>query len=91
MNLALPPAINLFGELVAMVAVYNWSVYRVAFISLGAVLTAGYSLYMYGMSQWGNVIKGYKNLYIITSREYLLGLLHLMPAIYLIFYLGLIF
>nr|AAX15688.1 NADH dehydrogenase subunit 4 [Branchiostoma belcheri] len=91
MNLALPPAINLFGELVAMVAVYNWSVYSVAFMSLGAVLTAGYSLYMYGMSQWGNVMKGYKNLYIITSREYLLGLLHLMPAIYLIFYLGLMF
>lgn len=90
-NLALPPAINLFGELISMVAVYNWSIYRIVLISLGAVLTAGYSLYMFGISQWGDTMKTYKNLYVITSREYLLVLLHLSPAVYLVFYLGLIF
>nr|BAH86414.1 NADH dehydrogenase subunit 4 [Branchiostoma floridae] len=91
MNMALPPAINLFGELVAMVALYNWSSYSIVYMSLGAVLTAAYSLYLFGMSQWGNTMKNYKNLYIITSREYLLTTLHLVPAIYLIFYLGLMF
>nr|BAD93663.1 NADH dehydrogenase subunit 4 [Branchiostoma lanceolatum] len=91
MNLALPPAINLFGELISMVAVYNWSTYSIVLMSLGAVLTAGYSLYMFGMSQWGDTMKTYKNLYVMTSREYLLVLLHLSPAVYLVFYLGLMF
>nr|BAH86245.1 NADH dehydrogenase subunit 4 [Branchiostoma lanceolatum]BAH86271.1 NADH dehydrogenase subunit 4 [Branchiostoma lanceolatum] len=91
MNLALPPAINLFGELISMVAVYNWSMYSIVFMSLGAVLTAGYSLYMFGMSQWGDTMKTYKNLYVMTSREYLLVFLHLSPAVYLVFYLGLMF
>ncbi|NP_776283.1 NADH dehydrogenase subunit 4 (mitochondrion) [Branchiostoma belcheri] len=91
MNLALPPTINLFGELVAMVAVYNWSMFSVIFMGVGAVLTAAYSLYMFGMSQWGEVLENYKNLHVMTSREYLLLMMHLVPAAYLIFNLGLMF
>nr|YP_009130908.1 NADH dehydrogenase subunit 4 [Epigonichthys cultellus]AGQ42764.1 NADH dehydrogenase subunit 4 [Epigonichthys cultellus]BAV13777.1 NADH dehydrogenase subunit 4 [Epigonichthys cultellus] len=84
MNLALPPSINLFGELVAMVAIYAWAPTTILFMALGGVLAAGYSLYLYGMSQWGSTISGYKNISFLTNREYILMLMHLAPGLYLI-------
>nr|YP_001434573.1 NADH dehydrogenase subunit 4 [Asymmetron inferum]BAF76604.1 NADH dehydrogenase subunit 4 [Asymmetron inferum] len=84
MNLALPPSINLFGELMAMVATYTWSTFSLSLMVISTVLAAGYSLYLFGATQWGYTVKTLHNLQLLTSREYLLMILHLTPAIYLI-------
>nr|BAV13829.1 NADH dehydrogenase subunit 4 [Epigonichthys maldivensis] len=84
MNLALPPSINLFGEMFSMVAIYGWSETTVWLMALGGVLTAGYTLYLFGASQWGRQMDAHKNFYLLTGREYLLMMLHFVPALYLI-------
>nr|YP_001434586.1 NADH dehydrogenase subunit 4 [Asymmetron sp. A TK-2007]BAF76617.1 NADH dehydrogenase subunit 4 [Asymmetron sp. A TK-2007] len=84
MNLALPPSINLFGELMAMVATYTWSTWTLILMVVTTVLAAGYSLYMFGATQWGQAMKTIHNLQLLTGREYILILLHLTPALYLI-------
>ncbi len=83
-NLALPPSINLFGELLAIVATFTWSILSLGLIVITTVLAAGYSLYMFGATQWGYSIKTFYNLKTLTGREYTLVLLHLTPALYLI-------
>nr|YP_004733541.1 NADH dehydrogenase subunit 4 [Siniperca scherzeri]AEJ88492.1 NADH dehydrogenase subunit 4 [Siniperca scherzeri] len=83
-NLALPPLPNLMGELMIITSLFNWSWWTLALTGAGTLITAGYSLYMFLMTQRGPFPAHIIALDPSHSREHLLMALHLLPLILLI-------
>nr|AJQ17879.1 NADH dehydrogenase subunit 4 [Systomus sarana] len=83
-NLALPPLPNLMGELMIITTLFNWSPWTILLTGLGTLITAGYSLYMFLMSQRGPVPNHIMGLQPYHTREHLLMTLHLVPVILLV-------
>nr|YP_009332573.1 NADH dehydrogenase subunit 4 [Hemigobius hoevenii]AHH93100.1 NADH dehydrogenase subunit 4 [Hemigobius hoevenii] len=83
-NLALPPLPNLMGELMIISSLFNWSWATIALTGAGTLITAGYSLYMFLMTQRGPLPPHMLALDPSHTREHLLLALHLLPLILLI-------
>nr|WNH23697.1 NADH dehydrogenase subunit 4 [Pomacanthus semicirculatus] len=83
-NLALPPLPNLMGELMIFTSLFNWSWWTFALVGAGTLITAGYSLYMFLMTQRGPLPTHIIALDPSHSREHLLITLHLIPLLLLI-------
>ncbi|YP_001595581.1 NADH dehydrogenase subunit 4 (mitochondrion) [Puntigrus tetrazona] len=83
-NLALPPLPNLMGELMIIVTMFNWSPWTILLTGLGTLITAGYSLYMFLMSQRGQTPNHIMGLQPYHTREHLLMVLHLAPVILMV-------
>nr|YP_009114533.1 NADH dehydrogenase subunit 4 [Brachirus orientalis]AHZ58115.1 NADH dehydrogenase subunit 4 [Brachirus orientalis] len=83
-NLALPPLPNLMGELTIIVSLFNWSWWTIIFTGAGTLITAGYSLYMFLMTQRGPLTPHILALEPSHTREHLLIALHLIPLLMLI-------
>nr|YP_008593557.1 NADH dehydrogenase subunit 4 [Thyrsitoides marleyi]BAN83512.1 NADH dehydrogenase subunit 4 [Thyrsitoides marleyi] len=83
-NLALPPLPNLMGELMIITSLFNWSPWTLLLTGAGTLITAGYSLYMFLMTQRGPLPIHIISLDPTHSREHLLITLHLLPLILLI-------
>nr|WNH22943.1 NADH dehydrogenase subunit 4 [Scophthalmus aquosus] len=84
-NLALPPLPNLMGELMIITSLFNWSWATLLLTGLGTLITAGYSLYMFLMTQRGPLPSHIISLDPSHTREHLLMVLHLLPLMLLIF------
>nr|YP_010957351.1 NADH dehydrogenase subunit 4 [Amblycirrhitus pinos]WMY90652.1 NADH dehydrogenase subunit 4 [Amblycirrhitus pinos] len=84
-NLALPPLPNLMGELLVIVSLFGWSPWSLLLTGAGALITAGYSLYMFLMTQRGPIPTHIIALDPSHSREHLLIVLHLAPLTLLVF------
>nr|YP_010957299.1 NADH dehydrogenase subunit 4 [Gymnothorax monostigma]WMY90600.1 NADH dehydrogenase subunit 4 [Gymnothorax monostigma] len=83
-NLALPPTPNLMGELMIITSMFNWSNLTILLTGLGTLITAGYSMYMFLMTQRGPTPNHIIGLEPSHTREHLLITLHLAPLILLI-------
>nr|UQJ79006.1 NADH dehydrogenase subunit 4 [Rasbora einthovenii] len=83
-NLALPPLPNLVGELTIITTMFNWSPWTIALTGVGTLITASYSLYMFLMTQRGQMPNHIMNLPPYHTREHLLMALHLTPIILLV-------
>uniref|UniRef100_UPI0030FE12FD NADH dehydrogenase subunit 4 n=1 Tax=Stiphodon semoni TaxID=1821181 RepID=UPI0030FE12FD len=83
-NLALPPLPNLMGELMIITSLFNWSWTTIALTGAGTLITAGYSLYMFLMTQRGPIPQHIISLDPSHTREHLLLALHLLPLLLLI-------
>nr|WMY90301.1 NADH dehydrogenase subunit 4 [Gephyroberyx darwinii] len=83
-NLALPPLPNLMGELMIITSLFNWSWWTIFLTGTGTLITAGYSLYMFLMTQRGPLPSHIIALTPSHSREHLLITLHLIPLMLLI-------
>nr|WNH17027.1 NADH dehydrogenase subunit 4 [Plectrypops lima] len=83
-NLALPPLPNLMGELMIITSLFNWSWWSLLLTGAGTLITAGYSLYMFLMTQRGPLPPHIISLEPSHSREHLLMALHLVPLLLLI-------
>nr|UWV91666.1 NADH dehydrogenase subunit 4 [Enteromius cf. bifrenatus 'Kalungwishi'] len=83
-NLALPPLPNLMGELMIITTLFNWSPWTILLTGLGTLITAGYSLYLFLMSQRGPTSNHIMGLQPYHTREHLLMTLHLLPIILLV-------
>nr|YP_913610.1 NADH dehydrogenase subunit 4 [Acantopsis choirorhynchos]BAF41671.1 NADH dehydrogenase subunit 4 [Acantopsis choirorhynchos] len=83
-NLALPPLPNLMGELTIITAMFNWSPWTIALTGTGTLITAGYSLYLFLMTQRGPTPNHIVGLPPMHTREHLLMTLHLLPVILLV-------
>nr|BAJ11222.1 NADH dehydrogenase subunit-4 [Misgurnus anguillicaudatus]BCB63030.1 NADH dehydrogenase subunit 4 [Misgurnus anguillicaudatus] len=83
-NLALPPLPNLMGELTIISTLFNWSPWTILLTGVGTLITAGYSLYLFLMSQRGPTPPHITGLPPFHTREHLLLALHLIPVILLI-------
>nr|YP_010390518.1 NADH dehydrogenase subunit 4 [Gnathodentex aureolineatus]UPX00926.1 NADH dehydrogenase subunit 4 [Gnathodentex aureolineatus] len=82
-NLALPPLPNLMGELMIITSLFNWSYWTLALTGAGTLITAGYSLYMFLMTQRGPLPSHIIGLDPTHTREHLLITLHLLPLLLL--------
>nr|AWD84298.1 NADH dehydrogenase subunit 4 [Gerres filamentosus] len=83
-NLALPPLPNLMGELMIITAMINWSWWTLILTGAGTLITAGYSLYMFLMTQRGPLPAHIMGLDPTHTREHLLIALHILPLLLLI-------
>nr|BBH37184.1 NADH dehydrogenase subunit 4 [Larsonella pumila] len=83
-NLALPPLPNLMGELMILMSLVGWSWWTIFLTGAGTVITAGYSLYMFMMTQRGQTPNHMMSLNPSYTREHLLLTLHLLPLLMLI-------
>nr|YP_009917601.1 NADH dehydrogenase subunit 4 [Muscardinus avellanarius]QLM00990.1 NADH dehydrogenase subunit 4 [Muscardinus avellanarius] len=82
-NLALPPSINLIGELLIILASFSWSNFTMIFMGLNMIITALYSMYMLIMTQRGKLSQHIKIITPSFTRENILMVLHLFPIILL--------
>nr|WEW63533.1 NADH dehydrogenase subunit 4 [Galegeeska rufescens] len=82
-NLALPPSINLIGELMTIIASYSWSNMTILLLGLNMLITAMYSLYMLIMTQRGKTPHHISNIKPSFTRENSLMALHLIPLLLL--------
>ena len=82
-NLALPPTINLLGELIIITASFSWSNFSILLLGLNTVITALYSLYILITSQRGKFTHHITSLYPSLTREHILITLHILPLVLL--------
>nr|AKP94200.1 NADH dehydrogenase subunit 4 [Sciurotamias davidianus] len=78
-NLALPPTINLIGELLIIISSFSWSNLTIALTGLNMLITALYSLYMLITTQRGKLTYHTSNINPSYTRENTLMLLHMLP------------
>nr|YP_009917614.1 NADH dehydrogenase subunit 4 [Lagenorhynchus acutus]QLM01029.1 NADH dehydrogenase subunit 4 [Lagenorhynchus acutus] len=82
-NLALPPTINLIGELLVIMSTFSWSNLTIILMGANIVITALYSLYMLITTQRGKHTHHINNLTPIFTREHALMTLHIIPLLLL--------
>nr|ALD16175.1 NADH dehydrogenase subunit 4 [Lycalopex sechurae] len=82
-NLALPPTINLVGELFVVMASFSWSNITIILMGINIIITALYSLYMLITTQHGKYSHHIKNIKPSFTRENALMTLHLLPLLLL--------
>nr|YP_009442673.1 NADH dehydrogenase subunit 4 [Myotis yumanensis]ATO90474.1 NADH dehydrogenase subunit 4 [Myotis yumanensis] len=82
-NLALPPSINLIGELFVTVSMFSWSNFSIILLGVNIVITALYTLYMLIMTQRGKYTYHIHNIKPSFTRENTLMSLHLVPLLLL--------
>nr|QOQ85255.1 NADH dehydrogenase subunit 4 [Phocoena dioptrica] len=82
-NLALPPTINLIGELLVIMSTFSWSNLTIILMGTNIVITALYSLYMLIMTQRGKYTHHINNLTPSFTREHTLMALHIIPLLLL--------
>nr|YP_010268951.1 NADH dehydrogenase subunit 4 [Myotis aurascens]UIG88444.1 NADH dehydrogenase subunit 4 [Myotis aurascens] len=82
-NLALPPSINLIGELFVTMSMFSWSNFSMILLGINITITALYTLYMLIMTQRGKYTYHIHNIKPSYTRENTLMLLHLTPLLLL--------
>nr|YP_009024901.1 NADH dehydrogenase subunit 4 [Cercopithecus diana]AHN49882.1 NADH dehydrogenase subunit 4 [Cercopithecus diana] len=82
-NLALPPTINLVGELFVVTASFSWSPITIMLTGLNMLITALYSLHMFITMQRGKLTHHTINMKPPFTRESTLMFMHLTPIILL--------
>nr|YP_010037179.1 NADH dehydrogenase subunit 4 [Galictis vittata]QQW47851.1 NADH dehydrogenase subunit 4 [Galictis vittata] len=82
-NLALPPTVNLVGELFIVMAAFSWSNITIILMGINITITALYSLYMLITTQRGKHTHHIKNIKPSFTRENSLITLHLLPLLLL--------
>nr|NP_149953.1 NADH dehydrogenase subunit 4 [Episoriculus fumidus]AAK71090.1 NADH dehydrogenase subunit 4 [Episoriculus fumidus] len=82
-NLALPPTINLIGELFIMLSTFSWSNTTMILTGINVVITALYSLYMLIMTQRGKYSYHINTINPTFTRENCLMTLHIVPLLLL--------
>nr|ARO74676.1 NADH dehydrogenase subunit 4 [Cynogale bennetti] len=82
-NLALPPTINLIGELFIIMASFSWSNITIILMGMNIIITGLYSLYMLITTQRGKYTYHIMNIKPSFTRENTLMTLHLFPLLLL--------
>nr|WGT74272.1 NADH dehydrogenase subunit 4 [Stephanorhinus kirchbergensis] len=82
-NLALPPTINLVGELFVVMSSFSWSNITIILMGTNIIITALYSLYMLITTQRGKYTYHINNIKPSFTRENTLMALHLLPLLLL--------
>nr|YP_010902222.1 NADH dehydrogenase subunit 4 [Microtus maximowiczii]QYK91897.1 NADH dehydrogenase subunit 4 [Microtus maximowiczii] len=78
-NLALPPTINLVGELVITISMFSWSSPSIILLGTNILITSLYSIYMIVTTQRGKLTNHMNNLQPSHTRESALMTLHILP------------
>nr|UOU85326.1 NADH dehydrogenase subunit 4 [Cordilura albipes] len=78
-NMAVPPTLNLLGEISLINSIVSWSWISMLMLSLLSFFSAAYTLYLYAYSQHGKIFSGSYSFTSGKLREYLLLFLHWFP------------
>nr|YP_010894802.1 NADH dehydrogenase subunit 4 [Drepanocentron fuxiensis]WJW73315.1 NADH dehydrogenase subunit 4 [Drepanocentron fuxiensis] len=78
-NMAVPPSMNLLGELSLMISIlfYSWNFMFILMFMM--MFSAIYNLYLFAFSQHGNFMFNVYSYIVVNIREYLLLVLHWLP------------
>nr|UZC29819.1 NADH dehydrogenase subunit 4 [Microtus richardsoni]UZC29832.1 NADH dehydrogenase subunit 4 [Microtus richardsoni] len=82
-NLALPPTINLLGELMITTSLFSWSSPSIILLGVNILITSLYSIYMIITTQRGKLTNHMNNLQPSHTRESTLMALHILPLVLL--------
>nr|QOY44646.1 NADH dehydrogenase subunit 4 [Ellobius lutescens] len=82
-NLALPPTINLMGELMIMTSLFLWSSPSITLLGLNMIITSLYTIYMVTTTQRGKLTSHMMGLQPSHTRELTLMALHILPLLLL--------
>nr|ANZ02962.1 NADH dehydrogenase subunit 4 [Trinomys setosus] len=82
-NLALPPTINLVGELLIIMSTFSWCNITIILTGLNILITALYSLFMLISTQRGKLPYHIHNMSPTFTRENILMSLHIIPLLLL--------
>ncbi|NP_008799.1 NADH dehydrogenase subunit 4 (mitochondrion) [Hippopotamus amphibius] len=82
-NLALPPTINLVGELLVIMSSFSWSNITIILMGTNIMITTLYSLYMLTTTQRGKYTHHINNITPSFTRENALMALHILPLLLL--------
>nr|APC60671.1 NADH dehydrogenase subunit 4 [Trinomys albispinus] len=82
-NLALPPSINLVGELLIIMSTFSWCHLTIILTGLNVLITALYSLFMLISTQRGKLPYHLHNMTPTFTRENILMSLHIIPLVLL--------
>nr|YP_009414204.1 NADH dehydrogenase subunit 4 [Peromyscus pectoralis]ASN66962.1 NADH dehydrogenase subunit 4 [Peromyscus pectoralis] len=82
-NLAIPPSINLIGELMITISLFSWSSPSILLLGSNILITSLYSMYMIITTQRGKLTSHMMNLQPSHTRELALMMLHITPLILL--------
>lgn len=83
-NMAAPPTLNLLGEIRLIIRVVRWSKISIFGLAAISLLRAGYTLYLYSISQFGYNNQGLYSYCRGKVREYKLLFIHWIPLNFLI-------
>lgn len=83
-NLAMPPSINLVGELIITLSIFSWANSSIILIGINILITSLYSIYILISTQRGKVNNHILNLQPSHTRESTLIALHIIPMLLLI-------
>nr|AND96083.1 NADH deshydrogenase subunit 4 [Onthophagus crassicollis] len=78
-NMAAPPSLNLFGEILLINSLVSWNSLCMLMLMFLSFFSAVYSLYLYSYTQHGKLYSGLFSIFTGYIREYLLMLLHWFP------------
>nr|QIM14761.1 NADH dehydrogenase subunit 4 [Peromyscus perfulvus] len=78
-NLAIPPSINLIGELMITISLFSWSSPSILLLGGNILITSLYSMYMIITTQRGKLTNHMTNLQPSHTRELTLMALHITP------------
>nr|ARM56505.1 NADH dehydrogenase subunit 4 [Niviventer cremoriventer] len=82
-NLALPPLINLVGELFIVMSMFSWSNPSIILMAVNIIVTGMYTMYMVITTQRGKLTNHMNNLQPSHTRELTLMALHIIPLVLL--------
>nr|APC60580.1 NADH dehydrogenase subunit 4 [Callistomys pictus] len=82
-NLALPPSINLIGELLIIMSTFSWCHFTIILTGLNILITALYTLFMLTSTQRNKLPFHIYNMPPTFTRENILMTLHIIPLLLL--------
>nr|YP_009927491.1 NADH dehydrogenase subunit 4 [Pseudodendrothrips mori]QFO91086.1 NADH dehydrogenase subunit 4 [Pseudodendrothrips mori] len=81
-NMAAPPSMNLFSEMILVNCICSWSFFLIFFLMLACFLSAVYSLFLYVSLNHGKFFSNFFSLFSFEFRENLILILHLVPLVF---------
>nr|UZC53684.1 NADH dehydrogenase subunit 4 [Ultragryllacris sp. 1 JL-2022a] len=78
-NMAAPPSLNLLGEIGLLNCIVSWTWVTMVMLMLLSFFSAAYTLYLYSVSQHGQIYSGLYSCSMGYFREYVLLFLHWFP------------
>nr|AFY16905.1 NADH dehydrogenase subunit 4 [Dicranocephalus femoralis] len=82
-NMASPPSLNLIGEIMLINSIMGWSTMTFLFLMFSSFLSCCYSIYLYSITQHGNLYSGLNFEVNGMIREYILLIFHWLPLNFL--------
>lgn len=75
-----PPSINLFSELIIFVGILGIYVNLIWRVLLIIFFGGVYRIYLFSYSQYGKVVYNLRYKFVINIREFILGVIHVIPV-----------